>query len=371
MLPVHAEALYAALKSGHLSGVGPLTKRAEAELERLGLDRALLCTSGTHALEMAALLANIGPGDEVILPSYTFVSTANAFALRGATLRFADNDRYGNISLEEVERLAGPATKLVVAVHYAGASADMKTLSDWCATRGVWLVEDAAQAIGGTCHGQTLGTFGALAAFSFHETKNVSAGEGGALRVNTEAFKIRAEIIREKGTNRTQFFLGLADKYTWVDIGSSYVLSELNVAYLLPQLEAFATIQGKRGLIWRRYYEALLAPARAVGAEILETPEHNTPNFHMFAVVLRDADMRTRFIRFMREAGITTPFHYLPLHRSPYGRELASKAGLVIDELPQCERLANQLVRLPLYFNMTDDEQAHVVDRALSFFRNG
>ena len=366
-LPEHERCLAEALASGHLSGVGPLTRKVEARLQQLGLARTLLCSSGTHALEMAALLCGLQTGDEVILPSYTFVSTANAFALRGAALRFGDNDGFGNLTLAEIERLYTSRTKVVVVVHYAGASADMQALKAWCDARHLVLIEDAAQAIAAECRGQPLGTFGRAAAFSFHETKNVSAGEGGGLRLADAAWHERAEIIREKGTNRTQFFLGLADKYTWLELGSSYVMSELNVAYLAPQLERLDEIQGRRRALWQRYEAALAAPLAALGGEVLLTPQYNRPNHHMFAIVWSHASQRARFIAHMRAHDITAPFHYQPLHKSPFGRSWAAQHGGWVEDLPQCERLADCLVRLPLYFNLSDAEQDYVIETALRF----
>ena len=369
VLPQTLERIGEALKQGQLSGVGPLTSRCEALLkERMGATN-LLVTSATHALEMMGLLLEIQPGDEVIVPSFTFVSTANAFALRGARIRFADNDEYGNISLKEVERLRSPRTKAVVAVHYAGNSADMDALKAMCSALGIALLEDAAQAIGSTYKGKALGTFGALACLSFHDTKNICAGEGGSLILNQNAYLERAEIIREKGTNRRRFFQGLADKYTWVDIGSSYALSELNVAYLLPQLEQLDSINAKRNGLWKTYDAELSKGFEKIGVQVLRNPSYNDrPNAHMFAVVLKDGSMRTGFISFMRERQITTPFHYVSLHTAPHGLKVSGQAAP--ESLPQCERLSSCLVRLPLFHNMTEEQQSRVVDAAREWQRS-
>ncbi len=366
-LPEIGASLQAAAESGCLAGCGPLTRRAERALAAEGLDRALIVTSGTHALEISALLAGISPGDEVILPSYTFVSTANAFVLRGAVLRFADNDAHGNITLAEVERLTTARTRAVVAVHYAGSSADMDPLVAYCRERRLTLIEDAAQALGATYKGRPLGTFGASSAFSFHETKNVTSGEGGAVWLSTEEARERAEILREKGTNRSKFILGLVDKYTWVDLGSSYVLSELNVAYLLPQLERLGAINARRATLWAHYARELREPAETAGVGILGVPAYNGPNAHMFALVMPTADARSRYIAHMRDNGVTTPFHYLPLHKSPFGESFAARHGLQTEDLPGCERLASCLVRLPLFYNLREDEQAYVIEQTRDF----
>lgn len=302
---------------GHVAGGGPFGERCEAILrERLG-QPALLATSCTHALEMAALLLGIGPGDEFIVPSFAFVSTANAFALRGARPVFADVDRNGNLQPDEVDRLRTPRTRAVVPVHYAGHSADMDTLLAACGD--VPLVEDAAQALGATFGGRPLGTFGLLGAFSFHETKNVGCGEGGALTLRDEGLLDRAHVLRDKGTNRRKFLQGLADKYTWVDTGSSWVLSDLNAAYLDAQLEALDAIQARRKAIHDRYTAALRSLVESKGGYVIEGHPRNTPNHHIFAIVFRETAERTRYIAHMRAHGIMTPFHYVPLHQSPMG----------------------------------------------------
>jgi len=345
---------------GHVAGGGPFGARCEDLLrERLG-QPALLVTSCTHALEMAALLLGIGPGDEFIVPSFAFVSTANAFTLRGARPVFADVDRNGNLRPDEVDRLRTPRTRAVVPVHYAGHSADMDALLAACGD--VPLVEDAAQALGATFGGRPLGTFGALGAFSFHETKNVGCGEGGALTLRDEALLDRAHVLRDKGTNRRKFLQGLADKYTWVDTGSSWVLSDLNAAYLDAQLEALDVIQARRKAIHDRYTGELRALVERKGGYVIDGHPRNTPNHHIFAIVFREAEQRSRFIARMREAGIVTPFHYVPLHQSPLGRSLGTDRPL-----PGSERLGSCLVRLPLFFNLSDEDQGRVIDRTAEF----
>lgn len=343
--------------NAHLAGGGPFGKRCEELLSaRLGA-RTLLVTSCTHALEMTGLLLELKPGDEFIVPSFTFVSTANAFVLRGAKPVFADCDRFGNITPAEVARLKTPRTRAIVVVHYAGNACDLRGLAE--AAQGVPLVEDAAQALGAGLDGQPLGTFGALAAFSFHETKNVGSGEGGALTLRDEAFVERAEYIREKGTNRRRFQQGLVDKYTWVDVGSSFVLSDLNAAYLSVQLDAFDQIQARRRAIFERYDRELSAAVEQAGGYVIRHGPRATPNAHLFGIVLRSREERGRFIAAMKAHQIMTPFHYVALHGSPMGATFHDGT-----RLPQAERLSDCLVRLPLFYNLTDAEQAEVIGRA-------
>ncbi len=363
-MPEVAASVQAALASGHLSGNGPLGQQCEAFLSQLFGATVLLTSSATHALEMMAILSGVGPDDEVILPSYTFPSTGNAFALRGARLRFADNDRFGNIAIGEVKRLLSQRTRAVVAVHYAGASAMLDELSELCRAHCVYLFEDAAQAIGGDYQDRRLGTWGALACLSFHETKNVGCGEGGALIVNDERFRERAEVIREKGTNRKAYFQGLVDKYTWVDIGSSYILSDLNAAYLYPQLLQLDAIIARRGALWTRYRRELRAPLARIGALTLEIPAYNRPNYHLFAIVMPDTATRREFIEHMRARQILCPFHYASLHLSSFGRRQYDGPPEV---LPECERFSDCLVRLPLYYNLEGDEQTRVIDAILGW----
>jgi dTDP-4-amino-4,6-dideoxygalactose transaminase len=351
-----------AFTGGQTAGCGPLGDMCEVRLREMLGCRALLVSSCTHALEMAALLLNVGPEDEVILPSFTFVSTANAFVLRGARPVFADVDENGNLDVGEVERLRTPRTRAICVVHYAGNSCDMDALA--LAAQGLPIVEDAAQALGAAFRGKPLGSFGFAGAISFHETKNVGCGEGGALVVSGREVVERAEYIREKGTNRRRFHQGLVDKYTWVDVGSSYVLSELNAAYLLPQLEAFATIQRRRHEVFHAYELALREPAERVGAALLSVPPGNTPNSHLFALVFRRAEQRTAYIAHMRQHGILTPFHYVALHRSPMGQRFHQGQSL-----PMSEHLTGCLVRLPIFFNITNAEVDTVIGRTVEFLR--
>jgi dTDP-4-amino-4,6-dideoxygalactose transaminase len=348
-------------ENGHVAGGGPFGARCEALLKETLGHPTLLTSSCTHALEMAGLLLDVGPGDEVVVPSFTFVSTANAFALRGATIRFVDVDETGNLDPAEVERELSPRTKVIVAVHYAGNSCDLAAL------RGVAgrvpIVEDAAQALGATYEGKHLGTFGALAAFSFHETKNVGCGEGGALTVNESGLLDRAEYIRDKGTNRRRFLSGLVDKYTWVDVGSSYVLSDLNAAYLVDQLVRLAEINARRGTVFAEYRARLEGPMRASGGHVILPRPWNAANHHLFALVFRRKEERDGFIGHMKRHGILTPFHYVALHLSPKGRE-HHRSGRA---LPWSERLTDCLVRLPLFFNMTDGQVDEVATRALEY----
>ena len=361
----HEQLVLEVIERGELVGNGSEVVRSEKWLEERTKVPARLVTSATHALEMMALLAEIRPGDEVIVPSFTFVSTANAFALRGAVIRFADNDEYGNILPSEVERLYTKKTKAVVAVHYGGNSCDMDLLKEICDAKNIFLFEDAAQSIGVTYKGVWLGAYGDLGCYSFHETKNITSGEGGALFMRNEKFVERAEILREKGTNRRQFLQGAVDKYTWVDLGSSYVLSNLNAAYLYPQLIKIEEVHQKRKKIWTTYKNELEGYFVKKGARVLQTPSYNTPNYHLFGVVFDNPSHRTQFIAFMKEKQISCPFHYVSLHSSPFGRTFA-KDGKV-ENLPGADQLSACLVRLPLYYNMTEDELSFVVSSARQF----
>lgn len=348
--------------NGHAAGGGPFGKRCEALLRDLLGRRVLLVTSGTHALEMMALLLDLREGDEVILPSYTFVSTANAFVLRRARPVFADVDAHGNLDVNEVAALAGPRTRAIVPVHYGGNSCDMQALLE--AAGGIPVVEDAAQAIGARFAGRPLGTFGRCAAISFHETKNVGCGEGGALVVSDETLAERADYLRDKGTNRSRFLAGLVDKYTWVDVGSSYVLSDLNAAYLVDQLLALDRIQRRRAEVYARYAEALTRTIEAKGGYVIRPHTRNDPNHHLFALVFREGYERTRFIAHMRDHGILAPFHYVALHGSPFGSRFHDGRAL-----PWSDRLTRCLVRLPLFFNIADAEVDEVIGRSLEFIR--
>lgn len=350
----------AIVSHGHVAGGGPFGKYCEQLLSRKLGQPVLLVTSCTHALEMAAMLLDLSPGDEFIVPSYTFVSSANAFVLRGARPLFADVDCDGNIDPSEVSRLLTPRTKAVVAVHYAGNSCDMRQLAD--VAGDVPIVEDAAQALGSTFDGKPLGTFGSFGAFSFHETKNVGCGEGGALTLHDDRLLERAEYFRDKGTNRRRFLSGIVDKYTWVDVGSSYVLSDLNAAYLAAQLDEQDRIYRRRSEIHQRYAQALGALVEAKGGYVIRHWARNTPNHHLFGIVFGTAEQRDGFIAHMKEHHIIAPFHYVALHLSPMGRRFHGDRPL-----PMSERLTSCLVRLPLYFNMTDREQDEVIERTREF----
>lgn len=350
--------------NGHAAGGGPFGKRCEVILEKQLGQRTMMVSSCTHALEMCAFLLDIERGDEVILPSYTFVSTATAFAVRGARLAFVDVDPNGNIDVEQVAAALSPKTRAVVAVHYAGNSCDLRRLLAVCGD--VPLIEDAAQALGSSFDGKALGTFGSLGTFSFHETKNVGCGEGGALTLRDEHFIERAEYIRDKGTNRRRFTAGMVDKYTWVDLGSSYVLSDLNTAYLIGQLERQAFIHARRRAVYEAYWSALRGPLERIGAYVVKENALNKTNYHLFGIVFSRSDERDAFIVSMRDHGIMTPFHYVALHLSPMGR----KYHPVDRALPISERLSSCLVRLPLFFNITDNDVDEVIARTVESIRD-
>jgi dTDP-4-amino-4,6-dideoxygalactose transaminase len=344
--------------AGPTAGGGPFGRRCEELLRGMLGSPVLLVSSATHALELTALLLGVGPGDEVIVPSFTFVSTANAFLLRGARIVFADVDAFGNLDPAEVARLVTRRTRVVVPVHYAGASCDLDALR--AAAGSAAIVEDAAQALGASFAGRPLGTLGACAAISFHETKNVGCGEGGALVLGDPTLLDRAEVLRDKGTNRRRFLEGLVDKYTWVDLGSSPLLSDLNAAWLSLQLEQLPRIQERRQAIRARYLAELGPALDRVGATAIHGGHGG--NAHLFALVFRSGEQRTRFIAHMRAAAIATPFHYQALHASPLGRTLHDGRPL-----PNSDRLSSCLVRLPLFFNLGDEDVGRVIDSALSF----
>ncbi len=354
-----------ALRSRALAGDGTFGRRSEALLERtLGVQRALLTTSCTHALEMCALLLDVGPGDEVIVPSFTFVSTINAFALRGARPVFLDI-RPDTLNLDEraLEERISPRTRAIVVVHYAGVGCEMGVISEVSNRRGVPVVEDNAHGLFGAYRGKPLGTFGALAAQSFHETKNFSCGEGGAVLVNDARFVDRAEILREKGTDRSRFFRGQVDKYTWVDLGSSWVLSDVLAALLLAQLEARERIQAGRRAVWERYQAELADWALANGVLLPTVPPDRQQAFHMFQLRFPDLARRSAFIDHMLARGVKAVFHYQPLHLSPMGRRSGARPG----DCPVTERVSDQLVRLPFYTELGGDEQGRVIDAVRAF----
>jgi len=365
-LPVGRELEYVqnALASGVLAGDGRFTRECHDWFRRhLGVPGALLTTSGTHALEMTALLLDLRNGDEVIVPSFTFVSTINAFVLRGAKPVFADI-RSDTLNLDErlLPSLITPRTKAIVVVHYAGVGCEMDSILATANRAGVPVVEDNAHGLLGRYRGRHLGTFGVLAAQSFHETKNVACGEGGALLLNHPALIERAEVLREKGTNRSKFFRGQIDKYNWVDIGSSYLPSELNAAFLLGQLESCDIIQHRRKQTWETYRAELQAWAASNGVSLPFVPEHCEHPYHMFYLLIPTLERRQAFIAHMKACGITTPFHYVPLHSSPMGQRLGGRPG----DCPIAERISDQLVRLPLFNTMTDREAEQVVEAVLA-----
>ncbi len=345
--------IYQAVSSGKLSGNGLFTQKCQRFFESTyGFRKALLTTSCTDALEMCAILCNIGPGDEVIVPSYTFVSTALAFVREGATIVFADSGtNHPNLDAGKLEALITPRTKVIVPVHYAGVACDMDTIMDLANKYNLIVVEDAAQAVDSYYKGRPLGSIGHLAAFSFHETKNVIAGEGGLLAINDERFMRRAEIIWEKGTNRAEFFRGAVNKYGWVDTGSSFLPSEIMAAFLLAQLENLENIQAKRKQLWETYY-SLLKPLADQGCFKLPTmPDYATNNAHMFYLVCNNLDERTTLIETLKQQDIGAVFHYLSLHNSPYYSSRHDGRAL-----PESDRYTDCLVRLPMYYELEPEE---------------
>jgi dTDP-4-amino-4,6-dideoxygalactose transaminase len=357
--------IHQAITNAHISGDGPFTKKCHAFLEQeLGIEKALLTTSCTHALEMAAILLDIQPGDEVIFPDFTFVSTVNAFVLRGARPVFLDI-RPDTLNLDEsqLEAALTPRTKAVVPVHYAGVGCEMDVILEIANRHKIAVVEDNAHGLFGKYRGKFLGTFGAMATQSFHETKNFSCGEGGALLINDPAFLERAEIIREKGTNRSRFFRGQVDKYTWVDIGSSYLPSDMLAAMLYAQLEQREKVQVHRKNIWNLYQTCLEDWGHAHDVRLPYIPDHCEQSYHMFYLLMPDLRTRQKFISYLREQGIYSVFHYLPLHISDMGRKFGGREG----DLPVTESVSDRLVRLPFHNGLTANEQEQVVDAILSF----
>ncbi|HSN95053.1 MAG TPA: dTDP-4-amino-4,6-dideoxygalactose transaminase [Anaerolineaceae bacterium] len=354
-----------ALKSGHLSGDGPFTKRCHTLIQQItGAPKALLTTNCTHALEMAAILLDLKPGDEVIVPSFTFVSTVNAFVLRGAKPIFIDiRPDTLNIDETQLEALITPRTKAIFVVHYAGVGCEMDVINAVALKHNIPVVEDNAHGLFAKYKGKNLGTFGALATQSFHETKNVSSGEGGALLINDPIYNDRAEIIREKGTNRSRFFRGQVDKYTWVDVGSSYLPSELVAALLCAQLEAGSKIQAKRKSICTTYRSELATWAEKLGATLPYVPEYCEEPSHMFYLLMPDLDTRTRFIQWMKSQNVLCVFHYLPLHLSDMGLTFGGKPG----DCPVTEDISDRLVRLPLYYDLMESELAYVIETIHAF----
>jgi dTDP-4-amino-4,6-dideoxygalactose transaminase len=355
------------LTQSQISGDGPFTKQCQQLIETtFHAARALLTTSCTSALEMAALLCNLAPGDEVIMPSYTFVSTANAFLLRGARPVFVDV-RPDTLNLDErlVSDAITPRTKALVPVHYAGVGCEMRALLSIAGARGLRVIEDAAQAVNARYDGAYLGTLGDFGAYSFHESKNFVCGEGGALLVNRDGFGDRAEIIREKGTDRARFFRGQVDKYTWVELGSSYVPADILAALLLAQLRRMDEITAARRRVFEGYKSALRPLADRGLATFPTIPTQCETNYHMFYLLVADLATRTALIEHLRRAGILAVFHYVPLHASPVGRSLGYKPGM----FPVSESASDRIVRLPVYASLSEAEQGSVVAEVLSFFR--
>mgnify|MGYP002620389725 FL=1 len=377
-----AHYMYEAVYTCKLSGNGKFTKACQSWFEnRYGFRKALLTTSGTDALEMCAMLCELQPGDEVIVPSYTFVSTALAFLREGAKVVFADSMRRNpNLDAETLEALVTPRTKVIVPVHYAGVACDMEAVMAVAEKHHLLVVEDAAQAIDSYYKPQTtnhklqttnhkpqipLGSIGHLAAFSFHETKNITAGgEGGLLVVNDERFVRRAEIIWEKGTNRAEFFRGEVNKYGWVDMGSSFLPSEVNAAFLWAQLENIEEIQAKRKTLWDTYWKRLKPIAEKAPFSLPDIPPYATNNAHMFYLVLPSLEERTALIAYLKENGVGAVFHYLSLHSSPYYKDKHDGRPL-----PECDRYADCLVRLPLFFDLTVENVNHICDLIETYYR--
>lgn len=353
------------VRHGHISGDGPYTKRSHALLEQAtGAAKALLTTSCTHALEMSAILLRLKPGDEVIVPSYTFVSTVNAFVLHGARPVFADIRRDTlNMDERQLESLVTPRTRAIVPVHYAGVGCEMDVIHDVAARHGLSVIEDNAHGLFGKYKGRPLGSFGAMATQSFHETKNITCGEGGALLLNDLQYVERAEIIREKGTNRSRFFRGQIDKYTWVDVGSSFLPSDILAAMLTAQLETAEQIQARRREIWEFYQRGLAAWAAGHGVRLPFVPEHCEQSWHMFYMICPTLEFRTALIQHLKAAGAQLVFHYVPLHTSDMGLKWGYKQG----DLPVTEEISDRLVRLPFFTAMTAVDQQRICDAVTAF----
>jgi dTDP-4-amino-4,6-dideoxygalactose transaminase len=354
-----------AIDNGHISGDGPFTKRCQEYLEQcLPQSKVLLTTSCTDALEMSALLMRLRPGDEVILPSFTFVSTANAFVLHGAQPVFADI-RTDTLNIDErhVASLITERTRAIVAVHYAGVGSAMDAIAEMAHSRGIQIIEDNAHGLFGSYRGKRLGTFGCLATLSFHETKNISCGEGGALVINDAAYAERAEILRDKGTNRSRFFRGHVDKYTWVDRGSSFLPSDLLAAFLCAQLEAAQEIQTKRRLIWETYARELREWCLSREIAMPFIPADCEQSYHMFYLRMQSLAQRQKLIAHLKNRGILSVFHYVPLHLSDMGRQFGGRPGLC----PVTEDVSDRLLRLPFYNGLTPEDQMRVIEEIRNF----
>lgn len=379
-----AHYIYQAVYSGKLSGNGVYTKKCQNFFEeQYGFRKALMTTSCTDALEMAAILCDIKPGDEVIAPSYTFVSTVLAFVRQGAKIVFCDSCKDNpDIDPDRIEALVTPRTRVIIPVHYAGVACDMDRIMDIAHRHNLLVVEDAAQAIGSYYKGRPLGSIGHFGCFSFHETKNIIAGEGGLLTINDERFIRRSEIIWEKGTNRSEFFRGEVNKYGWIDTGSSFLPSELISAFLWAQIENIDTIQARRKAIWEQYYAGLKPIADKELITLPDIPAYATNNAHMFYIVCRSLEERSAFIAHMKQNGIQAVFHYLSLHRSgfylthPDSRpdncqeieRVGDEEQVVGLRLPNCDHFADCLVRLPLFYELTDEEVKRILDSCHNFF---
>lgn len=379
-----AHYIYQAVYSGKLSGNGVYTKKCQNFFEKqYGFKKALMTTSCTDALEMAAILCDIKPGDEVIAPSYTFVSTVLAFVRQGAKIVFCDSCKDNpDIDPDRIETLVTPRTRVIIPVHYAGVACDMDRIMDIARRYNLLVVEDAAQAIGSYYKGRPLGSIGHFGCFSFHETKNIIAGEGGLLTINDERFIRRSEIIWEKGTNRSEFFRGEVNKYGWIDTGSSFLPSELISAFLWAQIENIDTIQARRKAIWEQYYAGLKPIADKGLITLPDIPAYATNNAHMFYIVCRSLEERSAFIAHMKQNGIQAVFHYLSLHRSgfylthPDSRpdncqeieRVGDEEQVVGLHLPNCDHFADCLVRLPLFYELTDEEVKRILDSCHNFF---
>jgi dTDP-4-amino-4,6-dideoxygalactose transaminase len=366
-VPVGREMEYMAeaLANGHISGDGPFTKKCHALLqEELGIPKALLTTSCTHALEMAAILLEIQDGDEVIVPDFTFVSTINAFVLRGARPVFLDI-RPDTLNLDEskLEAAITPRTRAILPVHYAGVGCEMDAIMEIARRHHIPVVEDNAHGLFAKYKRQHLGTFGAMATQSFHETKNFTSGEGGALLINDSRYSERAEIIREKGTNRARFFRGQVDKYTWVDVGSSYLPSEILAAFLYGQLEQREHIQSHRKNLWDTYNLALDDWAQKNGVQLPFIPDYTEQAYHMFYMLMPNLELRQKFIQYLRDQGIQSVFHYLPLHLSDMGTKFGGKPG----DCPVTEDVSDRLVRLPFHNGMSNADQELTIEAILGF----
>lgn len=359
------EYIFQTITNGQIAGDQTFSRKCHALLEStLGVKKALVTTSCTHALEMAAILLGIRPEDEVIVPSFTFVSTPNAFVMRGAKPVFCDV-RADTLNLDEskLEELITQRTKAIVLVHYAGIACEMDSILSIAARHGVPVVEDNAHGLFGKYKGRWLGTLGCMATQSFHETKNITCGEGGALLINDSKYSARAEIIREKGTNRARFFRGEIDKYSWVDLGSSYVMSDVLAAFLYGQLEKWEEIQTRRRMIWLRYHTELASWCKRSGIRQPVVPESCEQAWHMYYLLLPNLEERTALIAHLKSMGISAVFHYLPLHLSEFGGRYGGRVG----DLPVTEDISDRILRLPLFNSCADDEQSRVIESLLSF----